>query len=217
MKLEQALALAAVVGAVSVGSASAATLTVIGGVDYLYGQPNYDGSCAGGDNTTCYNPSGTAENIHPDLKAFYDAGTYPGLSLSGPAQITVEFIGKEAGAVNTAFSVGGGSILNTDAIGTMYSFFQDVGGTLNFSFASGLGSIAGSEGFSGGAGVAFSFCDACTLVYAYFDDSGAGEDRDWDDMVVKITVDAVPVPAAGFMLLGGLGGLAALRRRRKTA
>lgn len=28
---------------------------------------------------------------------------------------------------------------------------------------------------------------------------------------------AVPVPAAGFMLLGGLGGLAALRRKRKAA
>jgi hypothetical protein len=31
------------------------------------------------------------------------------------------------------------------------------------------------------------------------------------------TVAAVPVPAAGFMLLAGIGGLAALRRRRKAA
>jgi len=31
------------------------------------------------------------------------------------------------------------------------------------------------------------------------------------------SVAAVPVPAAGFLLIGALGGLAALRRRRKTA
>jgi len=31
------------------------------------------------------------------------------------------------------------------------------------------------------------------------------------------TVTAVPVPAAGFLLLGGLGGLAAMKRRKKAA
>lgn len=34
--------------------------------------------------------------------------------------------------------------------------------------------------------------------------------------VESISIAAVPVPAAGFMLMAGLGGLAALGRRRKT-
>jgi hypothetical protein len=49
-------------------------------------------------------------------------------------------------------------------------------------------------------------------VLALFGD-GRG-DSDQDDMAVEIS--AVPVPAAGFLLIGALGGLVALRRR-KTA
>jgi hypothetical protein len=38
-----------------------------------------------------------------------------------------------------------------------------------------------------------------------------------DGALAGVGIAPVPVPAAGLMLLGGLGGLAALRRRRKTA
>ena len=32
-----------------------------------------------------------------------------------------------------------------------------------------------------------------------------------------LDINEVPVPAAGFLLLGGLGGLAAMKRRKKKA
>lgn len=34
---------------------------------------------------------------------------------------------------------------------------------------------------------------------------------------VNVTVNEVPLPAAGFLLLGGLGGLVAMKRRKKAA
>lgn len=38
-----------------------------------------------------------------------------------------------------------------------------------------------------------------------------------DGALASISVAPVPVPAAGFMLMAGLGGIAAVRRRRKSA
>ena len=41
-------------------------------------------------------------------------------------------------------------------------------------------------------------------------------DSDLDDIVFRVDVSQVPVPAAGFLLVGGLGAMAALRRRKKA-
>lgn len=37
-----------------------------------------------------------------------------------------------------------------------------------------------------------------------------------DNALISVEVAPVPVPAAGFLLLGGLGGLAAMKRRKKA-
>jgi hypothetical protein len=206
-----ALATAAVVG-IS-GAASAATMSVSGGDTLTFGTDNYS-AITPGCVSTCYNPHGLAAGLTETLSVFTSAPS--GLNISKDATIRVTFLGKEAGATNTAFSMGGGSVTNLDAVGSSFTAMVGGPGILDFTFSSNLGTSAGSGGFVGTAAIAFSAVfNGGQSVYAYFDDSGAADDRDWDDMVVRI--DVIPVPAAGLLLLGGLGAMAAMKRRRKAA
>lgn len=214
------LALAAI-GAVGIsGAASAATFNIgpNAGVDYVFGTGNFK-ACA--TDTQCYNPTGSAAGIlavGDVVKSFDDPAFYPGLRIDGPTTLRVTFLGKEAAANNVAFSTGGGSVSNTDGLGSTFDFVVAAAGTVDFTFKAlsvVTGSMAGFEGFALNGGIAFKLFNGGKGVYAFFDDSGADKDRDWDDMVVKIEV--VPVPAAGLLLLGGLGAMAAMKRRRKAA
>jgi hypothetical protein len=47
--------------------------------------------------------------------------------------------------------------------------------------------------------------------------AAGGTNNSLGGFIDNVSIAAVPVPAAGFLLFGALGGLAALRRRRKTA
>jgi hypothetical protein len=49
----------------------------------------------------------------------------------------------------------------------------------------------------------------------FFD--GASESDSIGGFIDGVQVSAVPLPAAGFLLFGALGGLAAMRRRKKAA
>lgn len=62
-------------------------------------------------------------------------------------------------------------------------------------------------------------------VWMFLDDSGGigpngGPNGDYDDLIVRMdvipTTAPVPVPAAGVLLVGALGGLGLVRRRRKA-
>ena len=218
----KAFALAGIAAVGMSGMASAATLNINGGTTVDFESGNYKSDCSGGK-ATCYDPTGPAGAFDFDLQAFFSSATYPGLTLSAPAPVRVTFLGKEAGATNAVFTMGTQQLTNVMAIGSsfVYSAVPGLNDALDFTFrvinaagGASLGSEAGSDGFTPGAGIAFYQVNS-RLVYAYFDDSGAGENGDWDDMVVSIEV--IPLPASALLLLGGLGGLAAMKRRRKAA
>lgn len=211
----KALAAAVALLGLTAGAANAASLSVVGGTSTLFGSGNYDADCTGGT-TKCYDPSGPAGGLTFDLQTFDGSTGYPGLVVDTAARITVTFLGKEAAAFNTAFSLAGGSVTNISSVGSSYSALIGAG-TVDLTFSSSLGSFAGSNGFSSQAAIGFGGLAADgSSVYAYFDDSGANVDRDFDDMVVLVEVAEVPVPAAGLMILTALGALAVVRRRKSV-
>jgi hypothetical protein len=70
---------------------------------------------------------------------------------------------------------------------------------------------------SANEGLAFYIVNA-TTAYAFFDDGGAGPDKDYDDMVVKITVSSTPLLGALPLFASGLGamGYFGWRKKRKA-
>ncbi len=151
-----------------------------------------------------------------------------GLSLSGPARVTYTYLGFEAGNTNYALTMGTGAVsfankgTGTSSVGDATTIFQ-AGGLLNFAF--GTSAPASSVSLFKNAGTADPASANYAVGYrrlsdtsflAFFDDI-AGGDRDFDDLAVRIDVAAVPLPAGGLLLVGGLAGLAAFKRRRKAA
>lgn len=185
-------------------------------------------------------PVGTAAN--DGLTTIYGSNAPRGgyfngnLYLTGTANIQITYLGSEAGfnnvfkwAGSNLFSTGGSSnIFNNAGVVASQTFNNVIGGLLNFAFlANGTGVNANGSNAVGNPNFFVSF-DANPVntsgqsLVLWFDDKGAGADRDYDDMAIRLeivggTVSTVPVPAAGLLLLGGLGALGALKRRRKTA
>lgn len=152
--------------------------------------------------------------------------------LDTSSDIRVEFVGAEAGYQNT-FTFGGGGFINTDyGSNVVPSDFTKlpsyvasaIAGLLNFSFdTSGGGTLAtvanGSNPDNTSLGINFFASFGNTLnrtgnvLTLFFDDDGANNDDNHDDLVIRLT--AVPVPAAALPLITALAGLGFVGRRRR--
>lgn len=58
---------------------------------------------------------------------------------------------------------------------------------------------------------------ALTTFYLALDDDGGNTDDNHDDIIIRVDVSAVPLPASGLLLLAGLGGAFGMRRLRKAS
>lgn len=143
------------------------------------------------------------------------------------AVVTYTYMGYEAGNRNFAATVDGGLFINNgygaSDVGEQVSSYQNSSGLLQFAFGtvapfSAVGvfinnalAYPASPDFAMG----FSRIDADSF-YVLFDDIATG-DRDFDDLVMRIDVTAVPLPAGILLMLTALLAMVALRRQPKTA
>lgn len=221
---------AAAVIALALGSAaSAATLSVIGGTATVLPGQFSAGNIAGpqprpmdGDPITAYTGADPF------------AGGTQGLYVDERVRMTFTYLGREAAATNSVsqFGAGGQSLSTSGARGSSISMYQNGPGFVNFVFTTLEGlfedingnSVTGeSMSISNAIGTGFAnlylafgnVFNNGSSVLAFFGD-GRG-DADFDDMVVRIDVTPVPLPATALLLLGAVGGLGALRARRKRA
>jgi hypothetical protein len=176
-----------------------------------------------------FDPSNAPGDIVNNITIFDSAGE--GVGVTGPASLTYTYIGKEAGSTNAFITAGSGPdmFLTADFLGfsgtvsgSTFETTQSSAGLLDFSFL-GLGTCCVNPGmitngvgnlFPGGVlSFAVSVLDESSL-YLMFGD-GAG-DKDFDDMLVRVDVSAVPVPAAFWLFGTALIGFIGISRRTQV-
>ena len=159
------------------------------------------------------------------ITTFSEAGE--GVWLNGPANLTYTYIGKEAGSTNGFGTVSDGVFFQTAAYGgnlgtTSGSTFETTAGSagfLDFGFV-GYGTCCvapgaivnglGNFGPNGGLSLAVAAISNSSMYLMLGDGYG---DVDFDDMVVRVDVSAVPLPATVWLFGTALLGFIGISRR----
>lgn len=158
--------------------------------------------------------------------AEYTIGGNLASAVNGPMHLAFDFLGKEAGYYNIFKSVLGSTTYSIDTTMPSPSFsYSDnfsIGELLNFSFATGGWNVSPNtvtNGFNTIADGVVSFAIALDTTFdgvfydaiLFFDDTGARDDDNHDDLVIGIRA-TVPESSTFVLMLMGLVGLFAARR-----
>jgi hypothetical protein len=152
------------------------------------------------------------------------SGLWGYLSATSAGKFIATYLGNESAYVDK-FSLNiGGTLLETNSLGSTVSMTVNGPGTVGFSFSDDQGTGSGhtfSNGQSQTLPLGFAIMKGQTNKYGTFDyilgfnDSYTG-DADYDDFVVGVKfVSAVPEPQTYLMLLVGIGLIGFSARRRK--
>lgn len=165
-----------------------------------------------------FDPSGFPGLVSPGdaINIFGSGDAGFGLTLSSVATLKFEFLGSEAGFNNT-FDLGG-QIFSTvsSAVGDSASVLA-AGGLIPFIFqTSGNGGLSATNGGPIAAGISIAFADLGDGSFLAMFNDGGGGDFDFDDLVVRVSVSAVPLPAAAWLLISAILGLVSFSRVRRS-
>lgn len=150
------------------------------------------------------------------MTAALDLGTVPGINgdVSAMGGVAYADIVNQCGTSSTICTGDAATSSNTyfgdDKWGTNFQYL-DVSGSATLGSALGFYSLTRSTASSQGTLVSTQYANAAGVA-AYFLLNADGTLQ-----YVSAAVTAVPVPAALWLLLSGLGGLGVVGRRRQTA
>lgn len=134
---------------------------------------------------------------------------------------TFTFVGEESGFQNDFELLFGETLVISVGEGYDVSDQKDLGGGLyeddDIRFVT--DGSSGQPANLGDPGFGIFWVEDNPIVLLAYSDRDADKDSDFNDLWVTVdqsSVNVVPLPAAGWMLLAGIGGLAALKRRKRA-